>query len=55
MDRLRNTHTKEEALAVGTAVAREMLAELRPRAQGVQIAVPFGRVDLVLVVLHDVL
>ncbi len=55
MDRLRAAKSKDEALEVGTAVAREMLEQLRPHAQGVQIAVPFGRVDMVLEILDPVL
>jgi len=55
MDRLRSAHTKEQALAVGTEIAREMLEQLRPHAQGVQIAVPFGRVEMVLEILDPVL
>ena len=55
MSRLRAATTREEALAAGTEVAREMLARLRPHVRGVQIAVPFGRVDRVLETLEDVL
>lgn len=53
--RLRNAKSKDEALAVGTAIAREMLEQLRCHAQGVQIAVPFGRVEMVLEILDPVL
>ncbi len=55
MARIRAAKTKEEAIAVGTAVAKEMVALVRPHTQGIQIAVPFGRVDMVLEVLEDVL
>ena len=55
MARMRKAKTKEEAIDVGTSVAREMLAQVRVHTQGVQIAVPFGRVDMVLNVLEDVL
>lgn len=55
MERMRKAGSKEEALAEGTAIAREMLATVRDRCQGVQIAVPFGRVDMVLDILRDVL
>jgi methionine synthase / methylenetetrahydrofolate reductase(NADPH) len=51
MSRLRAARTKEEGLAIGTSVAKEMLAELKPRLQGVQLAVPFGKVDRVLEIL----
>jgi homocysteine S-methyltransferase len=55
MERLRAAKTKEEGLSVGTAIAREMLAQVRPHTQGVQIAVPFGKVDMVLEILEQVL
>jgi homocysteine S-methyltransferase len=54
MERMRAARSPEEALATGTAVAREMLAELRPRTQGVQTAVPFGKVNMVLEILQGV-
>jgi methionine synthase / methylenetetrahydrofolate reductase(NADPH) len=55
MKRLRGAQSKEEGLAVGAAIAKEMLAELRPHIQGVQAAVPFGKVEMVLEILDDVL
>ena len=55
MARMRAAKSKEEAIEVGTAVAREMLEQIRPYSRGVQMAVPFGRVGMVLEVLHDVL
>jgi len=55
MKRLRAAQTKEEGLAVGGAVAKEMLQQLRPHIQGVQTAVPFGKVDMVLEILDGVL
>ena len=55
VDRLRQSRSKEEGIAIGTEVAREMLAQLRPHTHGVQVAVPFGRVDMVLEILDDVL
>ena len=42
---------KEAAQAEGVAIAREMLARVRPLVQGVQVSAPFGRVDLALDVL----
>ena len=55
MARMRAAKTKEDAIQVGTEVAREMLEQIRPYSRGVQMAVPFGRVGMVLEVLHDVL
>ncbi len=37
---------KEAALAEGIAIAREMLAAVRDRVQGVQVAAPLGRADV---------
>lgn len=56
VDRMREASSrgKEEALAEGIAIAREMLAEVRPRVQGVQVSAPFGRVELALEVLEEV-
>lgn len=42
---------KEAALAEGVAIAREMLAALRPHVAGVQVAAPMGRVEVALEVL----
>jgi homocysteine S-methyltransferase len=39
---------KEAALAEGVAIAREMLARVRPLVQGVQVSAPFGRVPVAL-------
>jgi homocysteine S-methyltransferase len=39
---------KEAALEEGVAIAREMLAEVRSRVRGVQIAAPMGRVPVAL-------
>jgi homocysteine S-methyltransferase len=55
MERMRAAKTKEQAIEVGTRVARDLVAQVRPHVSGVQIAVPFGRVDMVLAVLSDVL
>jgi homocysteine S-methyltransferase len=54
MERMRSAKSPDESLATGTAVAREMLSELRSRTQGVQTAVPFGKVNMVLEILQDV-
>jgi len=42
---------REEGLAEGVRIAREMLAAVRGRVQGVQIAAPLGRVPVALEVL----
>jgi homocysteine S-methyltransferase len=55
MERMRAAKSKEEALAVGTAVAKEMVRQVRQHTQGIQIAVPFGRVEMVLEVLEGIL
>ena len=43
--------SKEDQLAVGVEIAREMIDRVRQRVGGVQISAPFGRVDIVLAVL----
>jgi len=43
---------REAALAEGVAIAREMLARVRPLVQGAQVSAPFGRVGVALDVLH---
>ncbi len=55
MDRLRAARSPEESLSIGAAIAREMLDQLRTRTRGVQIAVPFGKVGMVLDILGGVL
>ena len=39
---------KEAALAEGVAIAREMLARVRPMVQGAQVSAPFGKVPVAL-------
>ncbi len=48
LERMRqaSSHGKEAALAEGIAIAREMLAAVRDRVQGVQVAAPLGRADV---------
>jgi homocysteine S-methyltransferase len=48
LDRMRiaSAKGKEAGLAEGVLIAREMLAEVRSRVQGVQVAAPLGRVDV---------
>lgn len=40
--------SKERSLAEGIAIAREILVEIAPIVQGVQISAPFGRIDAVM-------
>ena len=42
---------KDAAVAEGVAIAREMLARIRPLVQGAQVSAPFGRVPVALEVL----
>ena len=53
LERMRRASSvgKEEGLAEGVRIAREMLAAVRGRVQGVQIAAPLGRVPVALEVL----
>lgn len=55
LDRMRRAtdKSKEHALEEGIAIAREMLAEVRDRVQGVQVSAPFGKVELALRVIQD--
>ncbi len=53
MERFRKCGSKEEARAEGIAIARETLAAMRDRIQGVQISAPFGRVDAVVEILES--
>ena len=55
MERMRASKSPEEALLAGGAIAREMLDQLRSRTRGVQIAVPFGKVGMVLEILKPAL
>ena len=43
MARMAAETSEEKARAEGVAIAREMLAEARPIAQGVQVSAPFGK------------
>lgn len=53
--RMREAPDAAAAKNEGLIIAREMLAEVRPAIQGVQVSAPFGKVALALDVLHDVL
>jgi homocysteine S-methyltransferase len=50
-----NEKSKEHAVAEGIAIAREMLARVRPLVQGVQVSAPFGKVELALEVFANTL
>lgn len=57
LDRMRaaSGRGKDQALAEGVQIARELLGEIRERVQGVQVAAPLGRVPVALDVLNGVL
>ena len=55
LDRMRDTPDGDAARAEGIAIARESLALVRDRIQGVQVSAPFGKVPLALEVMADVL
>ena len=46
--RLASERGKEAGMAEGLAIARDMVAELEPHVEGVQISAPFGKVDFAL-------
>jgi methionine synthase I (cobalamin-dependent)/5,10-methylenetetrahydrofolate reductase len=46
--RVASAKSKEHGVAEGIAIAREMLARVRPLVQGAQVSAPFGKVDLAL-------
>ena len=53
LERMRraSSNGKEEALQEGVGIAREMLAAVRQRVQGVQVSAPLGRVPVALEVI----
>ncbi len=53
MDRMRAAKTKDDALAVGIQIAREMVSQLKDHIQGIQVSAPFGKVQYALDVLKD--
>ncbi|HEX5386842.1 MAG TPA: bifunctional homocysteine S-methyltransferase/methylenetetrahydrofolate reductase [Gemmatimonadales bacterium] len=55
LDRMRraSANGKEAALAEGVCIARDMIAAVRSRVHGVQVAAPLGRVPVALEVLAD--
>jgi homocysteine S-methyltransferase len=50
-----NALSKEHAVQEGLAIAREMLARVRPMVAGVQVSAPFGKAELALEVFADAL
>jgi len=46
--RMASARGKEEALAEGVRIARQMVAAVRDRVAGVQVAAPLGRVPVAL-------
>ncbi len=55
MKRMRATRTKKEARNEGIRIARETLQELKPHIAGVQVSMPFGKINAPLEVLQDIL
>ena len=53
--RAANERSKDEAVAEGIAIAREMFEQVRATVQGVQVAAPFGKVELALKVFEGAL
>jgi homocysteine S-methyltransferase len=51
LERMRAYTKKEDALAEGIAIAREMMEEIRAGVAGFQVSAPFGKVELALAVL----
>ncbi len=45
LERMRKCNTGESALAEGVKIAQEMLEEVRPYVQGVQVSAPFGKIQ----------
>jgi homocysteine S-methyltransferase len=48
MQRMRCADNAEKARAEGVAIAREMVARVRPMVEGVQLSAPFGRYQMAL-------
>lgn len=51
MERMRAAKSKDEALDTGIQIAREMVLQLKPHVQGIQVSAPFGKVQYALDVL----
>jgi homocysteine S-methyltransferase len=52
MERMGAVESREEQAAVGIEIAREAIAEVREKVQGVQVSAPFGNIDSALAVLE---
>jgi homocysteine S-methyltransferase len=48
MERMRRVDNAEKAREEGVAIARDMVARVRPMVQGVQLSAPFGRYQMAL-------
>jgi homocysteine S-methyltransferase len=46
LGRMRRAQSAEEARREGVAIAQEMVREVRPMVQGVQLSAPFGRYEM---------
>jgi len=46
LESMRKASSREAALEIGLQIARETIDTLFPRVQGIQLAIPLGRVDL---------
>ena len=55
MERMAKATGKEEGVAQGIEIAKEMIRAIAPRVAGYQVSAPFGRIELALKVLEDVL
>ncbi len=55
IERMRRVQdSKEKSIEEGIKIAQEILLELKPHIQGVQISAPFGRIDIVQEVLKAI-
>jgi len=51
MKRMEAPQTPEDSRRVGVEIAHEMVEDILPQVQGIQISAPFGRIDLALAVI----
>ena len=51
MDRMRKARSKQEALETGLEIARESIRQIHAHVEGVQVSMPFGKVEYPLEVL----
>lgn len=54
MARMRAAKTAEEQRGEGIAIAREAVEKVRPLLEGVQLSVPFGRVQGILKIIEGI-